>query len=288
MKTVTANCFGAPRTTLETFEEGVVKEKSAFSTCGIWILASHINHSCIGNCHRSFIGDMMVVRATRDMPKGTELMFPYKSASPYTTYEEAQKEIDNWGFQCGCNICVDKKNTVKKNLIDRKALHDCLGRYFNSPEKSTLIHAKGAVGVLGQLEATYAAPVKSADKDAQEPFAPRLALWDGYFATGGMFLSLNMPNEAVAMTVKGLEALGFDITAPPARGGQQSSGPTALKVKSWGMSNEHGPRAFMTLLRAYRSTRSSAADSVKKYVVTSYEMMVGESESVLLSFPDLD
>lgn len=43
---------------------------------GVWILASYINHSCLGNCCRSFIGAMQIVRATEDLPPGTELVFP--------------------------------------------------------------------------------------------------------------------------------------------------------------------------------------------------------------------
>jgi len=42
---------------------------------GIWIISSYINHSCISNCRRSFIGDMQIIRATQDLHADTELVF---------------------------------------------------------------------------------------------------------------------------------------------------------------------------------------------------------------------
>lgn len=48
-----------------------------FHTCGIWTLASYTNHSCYSNASRSFIGDMMVVRASQDLAPNTELTFWY-------------------------------------------------------------------------------------------------------------------------------------------------------------------------------------------------------------------
>ncbi|CAG8888506.1 unnamed protein product [Penicillium egyptiacum] len=37
--------------------------------CGIWPYASMINHSCMSNAHRAFIGDMMIIRAATDPRK---------------------------------------------------------------------------------------------------------------------------------------------------------------------------------------------------------------------------
>lgn len=40
---------------------------------GIWLKASSMNHACYPNCSRVFIGDMVIVRAARDLATGTEL-----------------------------------------------------------------------------------------------------------------------------------------------------------------------------------------------------------------------
>jgi SET domain-containing protein len=50
-------------------------ENKKFHSCGVWPLASYINHSCFSNVRRSFIGDMMIVRATQDLRANTELLF---------------------------------------------------------------------------------------------------------------------------------------------------------------------------------------------------------------------
>lgn len=52
-------------------------ENKKFHSCGVWPLASYINHSCYSNVRRSFIGDMMIVRATQDLIANTELVFWY-------------------------------------------------------------------------------------------------------------------------------------------------------------------------------------------------------------------
>jgi len=37
---------------------------------GIWVQASYINHCCVENAHITYLGDMMIVTAVRDIPKG--------------------------------------------------------------------------------------------------------------------------------------------------------------------------------------------------------------------------
>lgn len=52
-----------------------------FHSCGVWPLASYINHSCNSNARRAFIGDMMIVRATRDLAPDEEINFWYHTPS---------------------------------------------------------------------------------------------------------------------------------------------------------------------------------------------------------------
>jgi len=39
---------------------------------GLWLLASDMNHSCVLNTQRSFVGDKMFVRAGSDLAAGIE------------------------------------------------------------------------------------------------------------------------------------------------------------------------------------------------------------------------
>jgi SET domain-containing protein len=89
---------------------GLDKE-SGWRSTGMWILASYINHSCNPNSVRCFIGDMIIIRAARDLPTGTELMISYvppTEAEPGAIHERLRR---SWGFDCDCVICADDGGT---------------------------------------------------------------------------------------------------------------------------------------------------------------------------------
>ncbi|KIL88516.1 hypothetical protein FAVG1_08598 [Fusarium avenaceum] len=94
--------FGAPRTSRESFLRATSSSRDItgdkdfkYTTSGIWLLASHINDSYISNCRRSFIGDMQIMRATRDLIADTKLFFYYRLPMPFESYQEAQKGFNN-------------------------------------------------------------------------------------------------------------------------------------------------------------------------------------------------
>ncbi len=46
---------------------------------GVWLVSSAINHSCIGNVSRSFVGDLLLLRANRHIKAGDEILMRYKN-----------------------------------------------------------------------------------------------------------------------------------------------------------------------------------------------------------------
>ncbi|TVY83563.1 hypothetical protein LSUE1_G003604 [Lachnellula suecica] len=115
-KTIHQNCFGCPLTSRDAVYDPELARASnhkyteqhqkGSGTTGIWILASYINHSCNPNCRRSFIGDLQIVRAARDMAANTEIMFPYiDGEEPGTLNKKLSK---GWRFQCDCALCTDQ------------------------------------------------------------------------------------------------------------------------------------------------------------------------------------
>jgi hypothetical protein len=56
---------------------------------GFWIRTSYINHDCLPNSVRTFIGDMMFLRATQDINTGDEITAPY--VSPELVLEGRQR-----------------------------------------------------------------------------------------------------------------------------------------------------------------------------------------------------
>ncbi|KAL4758105.1 TPR domain protein [Aspergillus foveolatus] len=139
-RAMSLNCFGCPASSRESHIESIrVKGPSetgerVFESCGIWPLASYINHSCDSNARRSFIGDMMVVRATRDIPDNTELTFWYESP---LIDGPAAKAIDlrHWGFKCSCIICTDIAQTNKNELKRGRTLLGTFKKLFDSPSR---------------------------------------------------------------------------------------------------------------------------------------------------------
>jgi hypothetical protein len=93
------NVFGCPVMTLKSHQDVIsnkfLRKEANFYSCGIWINASYINHSCLGNVRRSFIGDMMIVRAAKDMAACTELMFPYKTPEGIYDSSKVRQKFKN-------------------------------------------------------------------------------------------------------------------------------------------------------------------------------------------------
>ncbi|KAK6500131.1 hypothetical protein TWF481_010486 [Arthrobotrys musiformis] len=64
--------------------------------CGMWFLPSFLRHSCVPNAHRAVIGDMLVVRAGKDIPKDTKVTISYSTPS---NWEYPMTEI-----ACTCRV----------------------------------------------------------------------------------------------------------------------------------------------------------------------------------------
>ncbi|KAG5752170.1 hypothetical protein H9Q70_005179 [Fusarium xylarioides] len=265
------NCFGAPRTSRESFLQATSSSRDMtgdkdfkYTTSGIWLLASRINHSCVGNCRRSFIGDMQIVRATRDLRAETELYFCYRLPVRFETYQEAQKSLKHWGFTCHCELCLLKKATSKSIFQRRKVLANDLQRLLDHPGS-----ANGAKvsRLMKALEETY---------PANNDCTIRLELWEPYFAFGAYLLRNNQLNTAAKMILKGLEALGHSIIACPPN---EITDRPRLEVDRWGVANDAVPWAFNNLAYVYRQLAPELCLAAEHYAEVSFTMLVGEKET---------
>ncbi|GAP91962.1 putative TPR domain protein [Rosellinia necatrix] len=268
------NCFGAPRTSHGTkIYSKHSEDEEKYTTCGIWLLASRINHACLGNCRRSFIGDMQIVRACQDLPAGTELQFPYRIRGVETTYEEAQKIIGNWGFVCDCLWCLDCKSTTKKTLSTRNSLLKALKVILKVTVKNETVDPKLLTkisGLLSQADKTY--PTR--------PGAVRPELWDGYFTLGFMLISHTRAKDGIEAIIKGFEALGYDIVAYPG-GGKK------LEIKRWGHAEISSVRAFVYLHEAYKMMAPELCSRAKHYATAVYRICTGTDIGIGIVFPEL-
>ncbi|KAG4275841.1 hypothetical protein FPRO04_14324 [Fusarium proliferatum] len=270
-KIASLNGFGAPRTSRESFLQATSSSRDMtggkdfkYTTSGIWLLASRINHSCVGNCRRSFIGDMQIVRATRDLLADTELFFCYRLPVPFESYQEAQKGFNNWGFTCDCGLCLRKKATSRSVFQRRKVLAAGLQRLLDHPGSG---NGAKASRLMKALEETY---------PTNNDCAIRLELWEPYFAFGAHLLKNNQLNNAAKMILKGFEALGHSIIACPPN---VITDRPRLEVERWGVANDAVPWAFYNLVNVYRQLAPELCLAAEHYAEVSYTMVVGEKET---------
>ncbi|TEA16759.1 Serine/threonine-protein phosphatase 5 [Colletotrichum sidae] len=271
---VSLNCFGAPRSNLKIMEEypGQEFKDKEHTTCGVWIIASHINHSCVGNCRRSFIGDMMVVRAAQDLDAGTELLFCYQQPKPGDDYQTTRKGLEPWGFTCQCELCEDKKSTSSQTLHRRRTLVRDLHQVMKSCK--TAAQQSKAEKLLAELETCY----------TEGKGAVRLELWDSYLGLAQKRLERGKAAETLELTAKSLEALGYVLVASPPR---KVRGKPQLEIKKWGQVYDHVPTAFLGMAHAYKVLAPELCEVAKSYARTAYAVCIGEKETAVNLYEDL-
>ncbi|KAI6661525.1 Protein unc-45-like protein A [Oopsacas minuta] len=91
---------------------------------GIWLLPSFINHSCIANIVKLYVGNICIVRAITDIPEGQELFCNYTPLSLFTKVEDRCTFLN---FLCSCNVCeFERRPDVRKIILHIFALEDRL------------------------------------------------------------------------------------------------------------------------------------------------------------------
>lgn len=269
------NCFGCSlssreshvRTMKEAESEFEPTKNETFLSCGVWPLASYINHSCNSNVRRSFIGDMMIVRAARDLPENTELVFWYKAPLDNTS-KAKQLKLKHWGFSCSCAICQDCIETENSNLMKRRRLTTDLANAFQSLGKSRKPDSVVAriEDLVSKLEETYRKPAVE---------VPRPGIWKAYSSLAVLHASRGVSEKAVDFALKTLESLGYVLEGGrlPHRSGVQ------LRVVKWGLMMDGLVGCWMILCRAYCHVAPELADQAEDYAWTTYRVCIGEDET---------
>ncbi|KAF2740323.1 hypothetical protein EJ04DRAFT_572175 [Polyplosphaeria fusca] len=141
---------------------------------GFWIHASYINHCCLPNCVRTFIGDLHFLRATRDISCGEELTHQY--LSPDIDIADRQDNYrGTWGFECDCALCkIDSAvpEPIRKQRM--KLFEDLKASVMKLGERGPTVTAiKKIARGFRELETLYAPAAGEDDKYAK---LPKLAL----------------------------------------------------------------------------------------------------------------
>lgn len=149
------------------------QDKPGRGSTGFWLNASYMNHSCIPNIASAFIGDIMIVRANRDIKAGDEIFTMYEPAT--TSFSKRKEKLNSWGFQCDCPLCRIEKQLPASILTDREMIEQEAKNFIaaNPRTQENLRQPVGAAklaeakDILRRLEETY-------DKSNYEAM-PRLA-----------------------------------------------------------------------------------------------------------------
>ena len=88
------------------------EESARSASTGLWKHAAYINHSCLANTEKEFIGDFLVIRAIAPIKAGEEIFFPYHDS---LDYEARQAFLEKtWGFRCTCRLCEVEEQDGKE------------------------------------------------------------------------------------------------------------------------------------------------------------------------------
>jgi len=105
--------------------------------CGLWLLPSYINHSCVeSNSRWANFGNFMIVRAFKDIPKDAEILISY--FSPAKTYEERKAVCDTYDFTCKCILCTLEKAEDPSVGPERRRIMTMIDENQNYEEKYLL------------------------------------------------------------------------------------------------------------------------------------------------------
>lgn len=220
---------------------------------------------------------MQIIRAARDLEEGTEIFASYEYPVAFDSYDEAQKRLSNWSFKCSCALCLDRQATPKEVLLRRESLRM---QFLESREHGAANLAEHQQ-FIEQLNQTYS-PV------AKLPGAVRVEVWLFYLTLGKVFFEMNNLTEAIEMTLRGLEALGFVISASPRRGiSARATSEPEFRVLKWGLTQTVSVDAFLVLYQAYKIIAPQNVPAAKAYIELTYKMFVGENESILETYPEL-
>ncbi|KAH7401742.1 hypothetical protein DE146DRAFT_735078 [Phaeosphaeria sp. MPI-PUGE-AT-0046c] len=145
------NCFAAPIRSLDALRNPGIPVRNGF-----WIHTSYINHSCLPNSVRTFLGDLMLLRATRDISAGEEITAQYVTPE-LTTEDRQQKYKGTWGFECDCRLCEVERNVgsdvERQRMIIFEELKVKAQKLGHSPFTVTAL--KKFAKRLRELEALY-------------------------------------------------------------------------------------------------------------------------------------
>lgn len=239
--------------------------------CGIWRMASFANHSCLLNAQHSFIGDMLIMRATMDIAAGTEILIRYRERA--TDFLKASKwnPFEDRGFACTCDLCQSIDYTDERILKLREAVLRDLQLFVETvfiESRPGKVEVGDLMMKMNTLLATY---------EEIDVYLPRLSVFEIKYALTRIFDVGGLPYAAAGLAVECFMNLGYSLTGAITMENQVVSGP--LAIEKWGMLDYRLVKCWLILARSYRIMAPHLEHAAKDYAMLFYKMVVGEDHS---------
>ncbi|KAK7972531.1 hypothetical protein PG988_006665 [Apiospora saccharicola] len=284
-KVIALNGMGAPRSSRTVFMGNMRRDfptQPSYYSCGLWALASRINHCCLANCRRSFIGDMLILRATKDLAAGTELFINYcdgPGGTPTTGSDVQGKLTRVWGITCQCTLCSTYKDSPPEPLLaEPRRLFEQLVQLLDPSLVRPDFVTDGARSMLRQLENME----ELKDLIARLGTAPVPHFEFALFCMDLAYRQKRVEDFSAAAinALRCLELLGFEITAHPFDADIIPSVQNQFLINSWGVANDTALRAFELLLEVYGERHPALLSVIRGYGRRLYSMVVGQEATV--------
>jgi tetratricopeptide (TPR) repeat protein len=125
------------------------------ASTGLWIRASYINHSCIPNTKKDFVGDLIIFRAIGRIAGGEEITHSYENSSDYESRKANIRKT--WNFECRCQLCLVEGEESEDVRERRRQAEGKVNSFVeaNSPYRASRIMVGKAKMVRRTLNDTY-------------------------------------------------------------------------------------------------------------------------------------
>lgn len=249
--------------------EDPYKSQQRINGVGLWTTPSHANHSCYHAGQRSFIGDFMILRATRDLKEGDEVTIGFRN--PAGGYKERTAALSDYGIKCVCSICKAEEDESPAVHSKRKRLFDSVCAMAGVTQQNTTKIEK----LIDELEATYTNPTNLQPRivlaDTLQKQLEFLAQWQHKQMTRGV----EVPKALLhANVLRWMAALDFKIEVTY---GSKDVIENVTVVKNGLFVNENVAEsmAFMAKRAQTAGMQASCREVAKGF----YEIIAGERES---------
>jgi SET domain len=234
---------------------------------GVWIFPSYINHSCLASASCGFLGDIMIVRACRDLKLGEQVTHNYVGGDLISSVEDRQERLKNvWGFICKCPLCTIELEESTATRSKRKALAEKSMdlKEFAEQSQENKEHAVSLLERLAKaIEASYTKPGF---------IHPRLEIFAPLWLMAYLSTNSERPEERIHLMRRLLDALGFRI--------EYSNSQRKVVVLRYGLMVRYVVDILNQIAcESVKLGNIEMAKAYKELARNAYEIIVGERDS---------